>query len=81
MDVSSIARLATTIADTSNRQDVGVAVLKKAQDLQASSAAALVEAIPPLPDSHNGTLRPAAPPVARAGFLSPEVLHSCFRIK
>jgi hypothetical protein len=53
MDVSSIARLATTIADTGNRQDVGIAVLKKAQDLQASSAAALVEAIPPVPSAGN----------------------------
>ncbi|UGQ47514.1 YjfB family protein [Massilia endophytica] len=58
MDVSSIARLATTIADTGNRQDVGIAVLKKAQDLQASSAAALVEAIPPVPQAGNGNLPP-----------------------
>jgi len=53
MDVSSIARLATTIADTGTRQDMGIAVLKKAQDLQASSASALVEAIPPVPSAGN----------------------------
>ncbi|KQV45388.1 MULTISPECIES: YjfB family protein [unclassified Duganella] len=49
MDAMSIARLATTMADTSNRTEIGYAVLKKAQDVQASSAQALIEAIPPAP--------------------------------
>lgn len=49
MDAVSIAKLATTMADTSNRTEVGYAVLKKAQDVQASSAQALIEAIPPAP--------------------------------
>lgn len=53
MDVSSIAQLSTTIADTGTKQAVGVAVLKKAQDIQASSAAALIEAIPPVPSAPN----------------------------
>jgi hypothetical protein len=53
MDVSGIARLATTIADTGLRQEVGVAVLKKAQDIQASSASALIEAIPPATPASN----------------------------
>lgn len=48
MDVSSIAQLSTTIADTGTKQAVGVAVLKKAQDIQASSAAALLQSIPPV---------------------------------
>lgn len=48
MDVTGIARLATTIADTGVRQEVGVAVLKKAQEVQASTANALIEAIPPV---------------------------------
>lgn len=51
MDVTGIARLATSIADTGTKQAVGVAVLKKAQDIQASSAAALIEAIPPVPSA------------------------------
>lgn len=51
MDVSSIAQAATTIAETGNKQAVGIAVLKKAQDIQASSASALIEAIPPVPSS------------------------------
>ena len=53
MDVSGIAQLSTTIADTGTKQAVGVAVLKKAQDIQASSAAALIEAIPPVPSTPN----------------------------
>ncbi|SFL81614.1 YjfB family protein [Rugamonas rubra] len=53
MDVSGIAQLSTSIADTGTKQAVGVAVLKKAQDIQASSAAALIEAIPPVPASPN----------------------------
>lgn len=53
MDVSGISQVATTIADTGTKQAVGVAVLKKAQDIQASSASALVEAIPPVPSTPN----------------------------
>lgn len=53
MDVTGIAQLSTTIADTGTKQAVGVAVLKKAQDIQASSAAALIEAIPPVPSTPN----------------------------
>jgi hypothetical protein len=45
MDVMSIAKLATTIADTGTRQDVSLAVLKKAQDIQASTATQLLEAV------------------------------------
>lgn len=53
MDVSGIAQVATTIADTGTKQAVGIAVEKKAQDIQASSAAALIEAIPPVPSTPN----------------------------
>ncbi|MRV76849.1 putative motility protein [Duganella sp. FT92W] len=53
MDVSGIARTATTIADTGIKQDVAIAVEKKAQDVQASSAQALIEAIPPVPKASN----------------------------
>jgi len=45
MDVMGIAKLATSIADTGTRQDVAIAVMKKAQDIQASSAAQLLEAV------------------------------------
>lgn len=47
MEVKSIASLATTIANTATNQAVGVSVLKKAIDIQASSAAAMLEALPP----------------------------------
>jgi len=53
MDAMSIAKLATTMADTSNRTEVGYAVLKRAMDVQASSAQALIEAIPPAPPAAN----------------------------
>jgi hypothetical protein len=45
MDVMSIAKLATNIADTGLRQDVSIAVLKKAQDMQTSTAAQLLDAV------------------------------------
>lgn len=47
MDVNNIAHLATTVAATGTNQAVGVAVLKKADEVQASSAAAMLEALPP----------------------------------
>jgi len=48
MEVTDIARLATTMASTSTAQAVNVAVMKKAMDMQASSAAALLQALPPV---------------------------------
>lgn len=51
MDVTGIAQVATSIADTGTKQAVGVAVLKKAEDIQATSAQALIEAIPPVPSA------------------------------
>jgi hypothetical protein len=45
MDVMGIAKLATSIAETGTRQDVGIAMLKKAQDLQASTATQLLDAV------------------------------------
>lgn len=47
MDVTNIAHLATTLATTATNQAIGIAVLKKANEVQASSAAAMVEALPP----------------------------------
>lgn len=48
MDVKNIAQLATTMATTATNQAIGIAVLKKAIDVQASSASALLEALPPV---------------------------------
>jgi hypothetical protein len=49
MDTSSIASLATSMASTATDQAAGVAVLKKAMDIEASGALALLQAIPPVP--------------------------------
>ncbi len=46
MDVSGIARFATTMADVGVSQEVSIAVLKKALDVSKESATALIEAIP-----------------------------------
>ncbi|OYO26483.1 YjfB family protein [Janthinobacterium sp. PC23-8] len=46
MDVGSISQLSTTMAETGIRQEVGVAVLKKAQEIQSSTATALIDALP-----------------------------------
>ena len=53
MDVAGLARLATSVAETGNRQDVGLAVLKKAQDIQASTATQLIDAIQSVPTVQN----------------------------
>jgi hypothetical protein len=45
MDVMGIAKLATSIAETGTRQDVSIAVLKRAQDIQAATATQLLDAV------------------------------------
>ena len=47
MEVRQIAHLATTLATTVTSQAIGIAVMKKAMDAQASSAIAMLEALPP----------------------------------
>jgi hypothetical protein len=46
MEVSGIASLATSIAETGVKQEVGYAVLKKAQQVQGQVAAQLIDALP-----------------------------------
>ncbi|MDB5918827.1 MAG: hypothetical protein JWR40_3061 [Massilia sp.] len=48
MDVSGIARLATSMAETGNSQEVDIAMLKKAQEIQLSTATQLLDALPPV---------------------------------
>jgi hypothetical protein len=48
MEISSIANLATSMEAVRTDQEVGIAVLKKALDMQATSAAALLQALPPV---------------------------------
>ena len=45
MDVMGIAKLATSLADTGLKQDVGIAVLKRAEDIQAATATQLLDAV------------------------------------
>lgn len=51
MDVSSIARLATSMAETGVKQEVGIAMLKKTQEIQARTASQLIDAIPSAPQN------------------------------
>lgn len=53
MDVGSIAQLSTTMAETGTQQAVGLSVLKKAQEVQSSTATALLAALPPVPAAPN----------------------------
>jgi hypothetical protein len=46
MEVSSIASAATAMSEASLQQAVGTAVLKKAMDIGAENAMALIHAIP-----------------------------------
>ncbi|HSB97275.1 MAG TPA: YjfB family protein [Spongiibacteraceae bacterium] len=46
MDVSSIASLATNLSETATNQSVGIAVLKKAMNIESAGALALINAIP-----------------------------------
>lgn len=47
MDVNGIAKLATSLAETRHSQEIGAAMLRKALDLSASNAAALVASVSP----------------------------------
>ena len=46
MDGSSIAKLSSSIAETGQRQEVNLAVLKKAQQIQATTATQLLDWLP-----------------------------------
>lgn len=54
METMDIARLASSMAQMQLQQQVGVAVLKKALDAQASGALALLQALPPVLPAHLG---------------------------
>jgi hypothetical protein len=47
MDVLAIARLSTTIAETGTKEDVGMAMLKKQQDMQKSTMTQILDGIQP----------------------------------
>ncbi|MBI3285388.1 MAG: YjfB family protein [Burkholderiales bacterium] len=45
MDVTGVVNLSTTLADVGTSQAVSIAVLKKANEITAESATALIEAV------------------------------------
>jgi hypothetical protein len=47
MDVLAIARLSTTIAETGIKEDVGMTMLKKQQDMQKSAMTQILDGIQP----------------------------------
>lgn len=51
MDVMGIAKLATSVAETGTKQEVGYAMLKKAQQIEQSTAAQLLEGIKAVPQN------------------------------
>ncbi len=53
MDVSSIAGLASTLAETGTKQEVDIAILKKAQQIESSTATQLIDAIKSTPTVQN----------------------------
>jgi hypothetical protein len=53
MDVTSIAGVATTIAETGTKQAVDIAILKRAQQIESSTATQLIDAIQSPPSVQN----------------------------
>ena len=53
MDVTGIAKLATSIAETGTRQEVDIAILKLAQDVESATATQLIDAIKAVPSAPN----------------------------
>jgi hypothetical protein len=53
MDVTGLAKLATSVAETGTKQEVGVAILKKAQEIEASTATQLIDSVRSVPTVQN----------------------------
>ncbi|GAB3415746.1 YjfB family protein [Massilia agilis] len=53
MDISGIASGATSIAETGTKQEVDIAVLKRAQEIESSTATQLLDAIKSTPTVQN----------------------------
>ena len=49
MDITTIASLATDLAQTRAAQSAGVTILRKAMDLESAGALALISSISPTP--------------------------------
>ena len=53
MDITGIAQLSTSIAETGTKQAVDIAILKKAQDIATTTASALIQGLPEMPSLQN----------------------------
>ncbi|MES2295614.1 MAG: YjfB family protein [Pseudomonadota bacterium] len=53
MDITGLGKLSTSIAETGTKQEVDIAILKRAQQIESSTATQLIEAIQPLPATPN----------------------------
>jgi hypothetical protein len=53
MDVSGIAKLATSVAETGVKAEVGIAILKRAQQIESATATQLIDAIKAVPTVQN----------------------------
>lgn len=50
MDVTGLAKLATSVAETGTQQEVGIAVLKRAQEIESSVATQLIDSVKSVPN-------------------------------
>lgn len=53
MDVSGIAKLASSVAETGVKAEVGIAILKRAQQIESATATQLIDAIRSVPTVQN----------------------------
>jgi hypothetical protein len=53
MDVTGLAKLATSVAETGTKQEVGIAILKKAQEIESSTATQLIDSVKSTPTIQN----------------------------
>jgi hypothetical protein len=53
MDVTGIAKLATSMAETGTKQEVDIAILKKAQQIETSTATQMIDAVKAIPTVQN----------------------------
>jgi hypothetical protein len=53
MDLTGIAKFATSMAETGTKQEVDIAILKKAQQIDQSTATQLIDAVRSVPTIQN----------------------------
>jgi hypothetical protein len=53
MDISGLGNLATSLSQTTQSDDVGYAVLRKALNAESAAAVQLIDALPPVQQAPN----------------------------